>query len=335
VIAAPAEHTVRPLHVRHAAAVATAVGVLVAIHVTIHQHAHPAWNSDLDQVWAGARALWANQNPYEAVGPAGTRFRWQWPLFYPIWALLAASPFVWLSLHVFQTVTIGASAAWMTYALARTDRWALLTLLSGPFISAVGVGTWEPVLVAAALTPGAATFLLAKPNAGMALAASLSPSRSTAISLAAAALVVVVTVVVWPWWPGAWLSALRQQAHFAAPVMLPFGFLALLAAVRWRRAEARLLTILACVPQTTFPQCALPLFLVPATRAERLALSLMSLAPLAVEYWPHQGTFGVQAHRIGVALVLAVYLPATVMVLRRRNEWTALGAPASPWRSCP
>jgi hypothetical protein len=105
------------------------------------------------------------------------------------------------------------------------------------------------------------------------------------------------------------------------PVSLTGGPLLLLALTRWRRREARLLLVLACVPQTLMFYDQLPLWLIPRTRLQSATLGLLSLtglilanmalprnpthAQVAVTYWP---------------MVFATcYLPALAMVMREPN----------------
>ena len=40
--------------------------------------------ADLDQVWHAARALWAGENPYRAIGPGGPRMEWDWVFYYSL-----------------------------------------------------------------------------------------------------------------------------------------------------------------------------------------------------------------------------------------------------------
>jgi hypothetical protein len=102
-------------------------------------------------------------------------------------------------------------------------------------------------------------------------------------------------------------------------VARPAGVLLLLALVRWRQPEGRLLAGLACVPQTLGLYETLPLFLVARTRWQGYALACLSylaaflqvaLAPrlpgmsldiLAAERWP--------------VLFACLYLPALLLVV--------------------
>src|SRR5687768_5911229 len=67
------------------------IATLVTAYVVILGRANPEFVSDFDQVWAGARALWQQKDPYLVVGP-GREFPWRWPLYYPLPALIAVAP---------------------------------------------------------------------------------------------------------------------------------------------------------------------------------------------------------------------------------------------------
>jgi hypothetical protein len=321
------------------ASIAVTIGLVVALHVTLHGRIVPAWGFDVDQTWHGLRALWAQENPYAVIGPHGQRFVWPWPLYYPVPALLLAAPVAWLPLPLFRPAFLGVSAAWLAWGLGREDPWRMALLSSGPMLAAVSIGTWEPALVAAGLTPGALALYLAKPNEGLALAVGSQwpPSRPMVLGGAAALALLGGTVLVWPWWPLAWWAAVHSAGHFDAPIRHVSGVLVVAALWKWRRPEARLLVLLACVPQTLFPQAALPLALIPRTRREVLGFVVLSYLPIAVEYWgARTNGFVAQTQVIGTALTLALYLPCTLMVLRRPNRWTDLpttGSPKSPPRA--
>ena len=87
----------------------------------------------------------------------------------------------------------------------------------------------------------------------------------------------VVTLVLWPWWPREWLAQLSTVTHMSAPVTRWGGPLLLLAALRWRRPEARLLLGLSCIPQTPVVYEAVPLFLLVTTLREGVALLVVTV----------------------------------------------------------
>jgi hypothetical protein len=302
------------------------VGLAVAAYVTARGRVYPQWVADIVQSWVGARALLRGQNPYLAVGPAGTAMYLPWPLFYPLPALLVTIPFTPLSLDLFRPIFLGGSSAWLAYVVTRRDYWRLALFGSAAFLGAVASGAWEPLLLAAALTPGAAALYLAKPNIGLALASALPFRRATIIGMGIAGAVLVASVLIRPEWVADWRHALASGTHLAGPITRPGGFIALLALAKWRRAEARLLLVLAAVPQTMMLQAALPLFLIARNRTEIVALAMLSYIPYLVQL--HAATqaipFQVLTERTGTLIVICLYIPCIVMLLLRPNVWSGL-----------
>ena len=109
----PASHsTIRRL------VVAIVIGLLSALYVVMLGKANPEFVSDFDQVWAGARALWAGHDPYQVVGP-GKDFHWRWPLYYPVPALVAVAPLGLVSVLAARAIFAGTSAALFAWAVFR------------------------------------------------------------------------------------------------------------------------------------------------------------------------------------------------------------------------
>jgi hypothetical protein len=242
-------------------------------------------------------------------------------------ALLLTFPFTPLPLDVFRPVFLGGSSAWLAYVVTRRNYWRLLLFTSAAFLGSIAVGAWEPLLVAAALTPGAAALYLAKPNIGVALASALPFRRATIIGIAIAAALLVVSLAVEPGWVGQWHHALSSgDNHLSDPLTRPGGVLALAALVKWRRAEARFLVMLAAVPQTMIIQATLPLFLVARSRAEMILLALLSYIPFAVQLSTAAQPipFRVLTERTGTAIALCLYVPCVAMLWRRPNVWSSL-----------
>ncbi|MFI5250226.1 MAG: hypothetical protein ACHQTF_09650, partial [Gemmatimonadales bacterium] len=282
--------------------------------------------ADAVQSWAGAWVLRRGENPYTAIGPNGTFMHWPWPLFYPLPALILTLPFTVLSLAVFRPVFLGLSSAWLAYVVSRRDIWRLAVLASAAFLGAIAAGAWEPLLVAAALTPGACFTYLAKPNVGLVLASGLPRRRATYIGIALTVLLFAVSLVVRPGWIPEWREGLRAGTHLAGPITRPGGFIVLAALAKWRRADARLLVLMASVPQSMILQAALPLFLITRSRAETILLALLSFIPYAVQlhYAALNTLFPELTAHTGTAMIPCLYLPCLIMVLRRPNQWTSI-----------
>jgi hypothetical protein len=135
----------------------------------------------------------------------------------------------------------------------------------------------------------------------------------------AAAAVLALSFLVLPTWVGDWRAGLGKLDYHPAPILTFPGALAALALLRWRRPEARLLVAMACVPQLLFFADQLPLWLIPRTKRETMALSACSLAAfLGWFVLLKPGDYYVMKAAPWVTSFL--YLPALVMVLRRPNE---------------
>jgi hypothetical protein len=308
-------------------AVAVLVALLAAALVSTRG---PEYVSDFDQLLAGARALRAGGNPYSAVGP-GRAFTWPWPLYYPLPAVLGALPFSYMSLITARATFFGISSALLAFAITRESWHRLPVFASAAMMTAAGVVQWSPLVTAAALLPWLGALLAAKPNLGAALWLA-APSRRAALG---AALFLLASLAVQPTWPAEWLAALRDAPHFRPPLLSLAGPTLLLALLRWRRPEARLLLALACVPQTGALYEVVPLFLIPAGWAGSALLALLThVAQLVTS---RLGPYATYDHYNAVAAqvkVALIFLPCLAMVLRRPNvgetpAWlTGLSAPA-------
>jgi hypothetical protein len=227
----------------------------------------PPSTSDFEPVWIGARALISGLDPYTVVPTAGTRY----PLYYPLPAVLLGLPFGALSFAAARIAWAGISAAVFVLAALHYRRGLLTALLSANFLNAVVQGQWSPVLTSAAVFPAISWVWAAKPSIGAALFAAY-PSRRAMVGCL---LLVAVSLAVAPGWPIRWVNALRETNH-VAPILRPGGIVLLLALIRWRNAEARLLAALACIPQTIGLYETLPLFLIPKSRWQGYSLAALS-----------------------------------------------------------
>ena len=158
----------------------------------------------------------------------------------------------------------------------------------------------------------------------------LAARRPTRALVLGGAVFLAATVAWRPEWPHDWLANVSRLRHHPTPLTMPFGVVLLLALARWRRPEARLIVVLACVPQLLFWSDQLPLLLVPRTLRQSLwccAISSASVAAAALAT-AHGSTGSLASGPISDALVrhapvpvmLGMYLPALVLVLRRPND---------------
>jgi hypothetical protein len=295
------------------------------------EQATRAGATDFEFWWRATRLLVAGSDPYAArPNTAG------WPLrdrlFYPGPALILTWPFAGLALRSAFVAWSGLGGAVLAWGLARSGRAVLPIILSVPFVVAVRLGQWSPWLTAAALVPAFGAVLAAKPTLGAALFGA-RPSRAAFIG----GVVVVLASLAWlPAWPFAWLENVRHvTAEHRPPITRPLGLVLLLALLRWRHAEARLLLLYACVPQLLLFADQLPLLLVARQRVE--ALALWGASWIAFAYWflPLPPWNDATTSTAEPYVLAGVYIPALLLVLRRPNrgvipEW--LEAALVRWR---
>ena len=293
--------------------VAVAIGLFAGGAAWMASHRPGFGTPDFQWWWLTARALLSGDNPYAVIptvlGP-------QFQFFSPLPAAVVAIPFALLRPEVGLALFSGLSAAILAFVVTRRSYDPLVMFLSASFAHTIVMGQWSLLLTAALFAPSLAFLGSAKPNIGVAIVAALASWRAAAAMLAFAAF----TLIFRPSWPMEWLAVVRTSSWHFSPLGVPGGFLLLLALLRWRRPEARLVATLGLLPQSPFVYEAMPLFFVPRSRAGFYALVIGSDLALAV-YAYFRGLPTDQYLRVnGIAVVACMYLPALVMVLRRPNE---------------
>jgi hypothetical protein len=268
----------------------------------------PERSSDFDLLYDAATRLIGGENPY----PPGAQGL---PHLLP--AVLLAAPFTAFPLGLARPI-FDILVGWaFVYALWRhRGPYALFALGSGAYLYAMLSGQTTPLMVAAALIPALGFLLAVKLNSAIPLWIA-RPSWTALLGVTGS---VVVSFLVRPSWPQEWWMALPVDVkELMPPIMRPLGFLLLLAAIRWRSPEGRLLLAMAFVPQTALPYELVTLVLVPASLTEMGIFVVASWIPVAVA----AGWVGL-SHRIGgwtptswTASLGAVYLPMLYLVLRR------------------
>ncbi len=293
------------------------VALLYASARALHE---PTWPTDFDQLWHAARALVGGNNPYSVVGP-DRPFQWDWPLYYPLPAVLLAIPFAWLPVAVARVAFASLSGGVLGWAMGNraVALWPLA--FSASYLIAVSRTQWSPLLLAAAWLPALAFVVTAKPTIGLASLVVHRDRRSLIVAALAVALAIVASFAAMPDWFSAWRAAIENAPHIAAPITRPFGFILALAVLKWRRPEARLLLVMACVPHTASLYDLLPLFFLCRSLREALILALLTHAAFWANILFGTGTsFETYAEWLGRAIVWIVYLPALAAVLARPNK---------------
>ncbi len=282
--------------------VGLAVGVANALWLTIWAAA--AW----DFTWPlrGAQVLARGADPYAAPLP-------DLPyepsaLYYPLPAVLAALPFSacpdWLAGTLFSAL----SAAVFAYGLTQDQQWWRLSLLLSPaFVMAVRTVQWSPLLSAAAFLPALTPLWIAKPNIGLPLLI-FKPGQRAVLGMLCFGL---LSFVVLPTWPFGWLRHVAANIH-VAPISTGVGPVLLLALLRWRTPEARLLIGMALVPQRLLFYDQLPLWLGVRSLHQSLVLSIAGwVGMLGWTIWTGYPPLNISP----TWAVWILYMPALVLVL--------------------
>lgn len=297
-----------PLPPRAALKIAVVAGLLAGIVSYVFALRHASFG-DFLAWWYGARVLLEGGNPY-STPPDVAPFFIAEQLFYPLTALVATVPFARLPYHVALAAFFGVGSGVLAYGVARTAPHRLALFCGAPFMAAALLGHWSPYLAATLLLPGAGFLIAVKPNLGL-VALVTKPSRAMVLGAAALG---AVSLLVMPTWPLHWLDAMKTAPPHLIPVATWYGAPLVLALLRWRRPEARLLLAMALIPQTATFADQLMLFLVPRTRRQSLALALISAVGGIA--WIFALRSGGHPAIVGAPYVVAsVYLPALAVVL--------------------
>lgn len=263
--------------------------------------------NDFDPLYSAAAHLVRGENPY--------LLETHW-FPYPLPAVLLAVPFTAAPLAVARLI-FDILVGWaFVYALWRyRGRYALLALGSGSYLFAMANGQTTPLMVAASLVPALGFLLAVRPNTSAALWIA-RPSWTAVLGVSA---FLAISLVVLPSWPRDWYMALPlDNAALLPPVLRPFGFVLLLAALRWRSPEGRLILAMAVIPQSILPHELVSLALIPANLVQMGIYVAGSWIAVAVAAGPLTlGHVGAAWTLTGWPATLgAVYLPMLYLVLR-------------------
>lgn len=260
-------------------------------------------------------------DPYSAT-PNVAPFFINEQLIYPGTALIASAPVAPLPYSVALAVFFGVGAGLLGYGIARTEPFRFAVFCSFPFAAALLLGHWSPYLAASLILPAAGFVVAVKPNLGLAVLFA-RPSRPMVIGAIA---LTGISLVVMPSWPFRWLSNLTMAPPHLLPVATWLGAPLVLALLRWRRPEARLLLAMALLPQTATFADQLLLFFVAQSRRESVLLAAMSIVGGLAWMSRLQDGIGHPAIIGAPYVVASLYLPALFLVLRRPNAGSV-----SPW----
>jgi hypothetical protein len=301
------------------------VGILTFALVWVG-HTPPAGTPpDFDYLWIAARGIWDGNGPYAAVRQAVDQGFLPFPFSYPATAAVVVTPLGVLPYRVSVALFTALGMALLAWSVRKDRPWRRWIVVSAPAVQALLLGQWSPWLTAAVGLPWLGFVWAAKPTIGLALAAGW-PSRQALYGCLA---LLVLSFILVPHWPAEWREALRSTPQYVAPVQRFGGALLLLAFLRWRHPEARMLGTMALVPHVSGLYEQLPLLLIPQSgRAFAVLMGLEYLATFLVyTLLPHgQSNVAAMLDAQWPCFFALVYIPALVMVLRARR-------PAAPQHS--
>jgi hypothetical protein len=261
--------------------------------------------------WLGANAILHGRNPYTTI------FYQHRPGFlYPLTAAIVTVPFAGIPETIAGPLFIAISCGLLAFAVTRTSWWPLLMFASGGMVLCVFAAQFTASLMLGFLLPSAMWLGALKPNMGIAMLAWRPSPKGAALM----ALVTAISLISMPSWPLEWVKALRGSTYHYAPVLALGGPLILLALIRWRRPEARLLIAMAVVPSSPLVYETLPLFLIARRRIEWCVLAFGSSLGYLLMTGYSQSQMNGYMERGRWVVVWLCYLPALVIVLCRPNE---------------
>jgi len=296
--------------------------VIAAVAASMHFFvpSGPRSPSDFSPLWHGAKALLSGSDPYLLIGPHKA-IDLPSAVNYPAPALLLVSPFTLLPEVLAGTAFVFISSALLAFGVTRSG-WQLLPIFpSIVFTTSARIGQWSIIMTAAVFIPLLAFVACAKPTASLPVVGSSSHRRTIVAAALGLAVLTVISLAILPSWPAHWMSVLQGADYFKPPILSLRGAAIALVLLRWRREEAWLVFIAACMPQTWYPYNGLILFAVARTYTEASFLSLISSAGWLVCYQYFVGEFRAEDTRFAMQsfLIAFGYLPAVILVLQRPN----------------
>lgn len=303
--------------------IATVAGGGLAFHLVYAG----LFRTDFSQLKFGAEAMLHGADPYKLVGP-GLVFESMWPVMYPATAYAAAIPFTPLNDIAASALFIGLGAFLLAYGSTAGTWHRLPMFASFAFTSNVQLAQWSPLITAMLFLPWLGLFAAAKPNQALPILVSSRSARLLRAAALGGLVLFGISVALFPQWPWEWLRIVKGGVQMQPPVIHLGGLCILLVLIRWRRPEAWLVAVMACMPASwAWYNLLILLAAVPKTYREAAMLSLVSSfgallgintlpGPASPTSFPHWWVFQVAFG----------YLPATILILTRPNV-----REAPPW----
>lgn len=286
-------------------------------------------HSDFGMLWFGARALIANQDPYALIGP-GRVFNYDWPLIYPATALVAVVPLVVFSEQMATGIFVAISTWLLAFGITKDGWYRIPLFTTGAFIASAKLGQWSILFTAALFFPALAFFSAVKPQAALPILAASTNRRALWAALIGGIVLLSGSLLLDAHWIPGWLAAVNRSANMDPPILRFGGPILLITLLRWRRPETWLLLTLAASPQSWGWYNTLPLFTIPQSFGESVLLAAVALfGGWYADNMLSPGSLDELVRSVGTTIVLTIYIPSAILILRRPNE-TELPAWLSP-----
>jgi len=228
---------------------------------------------------------------------------------YPPPVALLGLPFVAVRGEIAGALFFGISSGLLAFGLTRDGYTRLLIFLAYPYWAAMVTAQWSPLIAASAFFWWLMPVVLIKPPIALPVALTHLSRRG----IIACAALLALSFAITPSWFWQWPHQLGEYHHFIPLLVFP-GMLILLALLRLRDNDARLLLLAAAFPQRWFYD-AFILWLIPKSRREIVA-SVGASWLVGLWRWSHPPLSFAQ---VGRWSVVGFYLPMLVITLLRRG----------------
>ena len=296
--------------------IATICGGGLAFHLTYAD----LIRTDFSQLKFGAEAMLHGGDPYNLVG-MGKVFESAFPIMYPATAYTAVMPLTLLNDRAAAALFVAIGAFLLAYGSTAGTWHRLPMFASFAFTHNVQLAQWSPLMAAMLFLPWLAVFSSCKPNQAIPILASSPSMKMIRAAVVGSAVLLVISVAFLPQWPWEWLKIVSRGSQMQPPLIHLGGVFILLALLRWRRPEAWLVVLMACMPASwAWYNLLVLLAAVPKTYREAAMLSLVSSfgALLAMNVLP--GPWSPTSFPYWWAFQIAFgYLPAVIVILSRPN----------------